>query len=157
MLPMGWTNSVPIFHDDVSFILQPEIPDLTIPYIDNVPVKGPAMRYELADGTHETILENPGICRFVWEHFQNLNRIVQQMKYAGGTFSGVKLALCVPKFWVIGHCCTYEGQIPDEKKVAVIKNWRPCNSLTDVRAFLETVGVLCIFIRNFNGPNDPVK
>ena len=26
-LPMGWTNSVPIFHDDVTCILQPEIPD----------------------------------------------------------------------------------------------------------------------------------
>ena len=26
MLPMGWTNLVPIFHDDVTHILQPEIP-----------------------------------------------------------------------------------------------------------------------------------
>ena len=40
-LPMGWTNSVPIFHDDVTFILQPEIPSVTIPYIDDVPIKGP--------------------------------------------------------------------------------------------------------------------
>ena len=37
-LPMGWTNSVPIFHDDVTYILQPEIPEVTIPYIDDVPV-----------------------------------------------------------------------------------------------------------------------
>ena len=96
MLPMRWTNSVPIFHNDVSFILRTEIPELMIPYIDDVPVKGPAMHYELADGTHETILENPGICRFVWEHFQNLNCIVQQMKYAGETFSGVKLVLGLP-------------------------------------------------------------
>ena len=42
-LPMGWTNSVPIFHDDVTYILQPEIPTFTIPYIDDVPVKGPKM------------------------------------------------------------------------------------------------------------------
>ncbi|THH15278.1 hypothetical protein EW146_g5172 [Bondarzewia mesenterica] len=35
---MGWTNLVPIFHDDVTFILQPEIPDTTIPYIDDVPI-----------------------------------------------------------------------------------------------------------------------
>ncbi len=26
-LPMGWANSVPVFHDDVTYILQPEIPD----------------------------------------------------------------------------------------------------------------------------------
>jgi hypothetical protein len=40
-LPMGWTNSVPIFHDDVTFILQAEIAHVTIPYIDDVPIKGP--------------------------------------------------------------------------------------------------------------------
>src|SRR5271156_6601552 len=28
-LPMGWTNSVPIFHDDVTHILRPEIPHIT--------------------------------------------------------------------------------------------------------------------------------
>ena len=37
-LPMGWTNAVPIFHDDVMHILQPEVPQYTIPYIDNVPI-----------------------------------------------------------------------------------------------------------------------
>ena len=30
-LPMGWTNSVPIFHNDVMEILKPEIPDYTVP------------------------------------------------------------------------------------------------------------------------------
>ena len=41
-LLMGWTNSVPIFHDNVTYILQPEIPHVMQPYIDNIPVKGPA-------------------------------------------------------------------------------------------------------------------
>ncbi len=41
-LPMGWTNSVPIFHDDVTCILQPEILEVTVPYINNVPVCRPA-------------------------------------------------------------------------------------------------------------------
>ncbi|KDR64982.1 hypothetical protein GALMADRAFT_82442, partial [Galerina marginata CBS 339.88] len=86
-LPMGWTNSVPIFHDDVNFILQSEIPKYTMPYIDDVPVRGPATRYEKADGTCETIPENDGIRRFIWEHMQNVNRIIQRMKYCGGTFS----------------------------------------------------------------------
>jgi hypothetical protein len=62
-LPMGWTNSVPIFHDTVTFILQPEIPDWTVPYIDDVAVKGPLTRYEQPDGSFETIPSNPGIRR----------------------------------------------------------------------------------------------
>ena len=45
-LPMGWTNSVPIFHDDVTYILQPEIPHVTVPYVDDVPVKGPESDYD---------------------------------------------------------------------------------------------------------------
>ena len=48
-------------------------------------------RYMQVNGTYETILENLGIRRFMWEHFQTLNRIVQQMKYSGGMFSGHKL------------------------------------------------------------------
>lgn len=45
-LPMGWINSVPIFHDDVTHILKEEIPHVTIPYIDDVPIRGPPTRYE---------------------------------------------------------------------------------------------------------------
>ena len=70
-LPMGWTNAVPIFHDNVTHILQPEVPKYTIPY--DVPVHSPASTYQNDDGVFETILENSGICRFIWEHFQNVN------------------------------------------------------------------------------------
>ena len=68
-----WRGLVPIFHDDVTYILQPEILHLTIPYIDDVPVKGPVLKYLLENGPYETIPENPGIRKFVWEHFQNVN------------------------------------------------------------------------------------
>ncbi|KAG2022226.1 hypothetical protein CC2G_000002 [Coprinopsis cinerea AmutBmut pab1-1] len=60
---MGWTNSVPIFHDDVTHILQDEIPAVTKPYIDDVPTRGPTTRYEDGKGGYETIPENPGIRR----------------------------------------------------------------------------------------------
>lgn len=45
-LPMGWTNSVPIFHNDVLHILGPEVPDVCEPFVDDAPVKGPKTRYE---------------------------------------------------------------------------------------------------------------
>ena len=148
-LPMGWTNSVPIFHDDVTHILQPEIPHVTLPYIDDVPVKGPATMYIQENGEPETIAENPGIQRFVWEHFQDLNRVVQRMKYSGGTFSGYKSILCAPEITVLGHRCTAEGRLPDPSKLAKIVNWGPCRDLTDVRAFVGTIGVCRLFIKNF--------
>ena len=76
-LPMGWTNSVPIFHDNVTHTLQPEILHVTQPYIDNVSVKGPATMYIQENGEPKTISENSGIKCFVWEHFQDLNYMVQ--------------------------------------------------------------------------------
>lgn len=148
-LPMGWTNSVPIFHDDVTHILQPEIPETTWPYIDDVPIRGPASRYIQSDGSYETIEENPGIRRFIWEHFQGVNRVLQRMKYSGGTFSGFKTVLCAEEITVVGHRCTYEGRKVDHSTIVKIANWGPCKNLSDVRAFLGTIGVCRVFIRNF--------
>ena len=148
-LPMGWTNSVPIFHDDVCYILQEEIPHVTVPYIDDVPVRGPASRYIQHNGEPETIPDNPGIRRFVWEHFQDLNRVVQRMKYSGGTFSGFKSTLCAAEITVLGHRCTIDGRLPDQSRLEKIVNWGPCKDLTDVRAFVGTIGVCRLFIKNF--------
>ena len=148
-LPMGWTNSVPIFHDDVNFILQEEVPEYTMPYIDDVPVRGPASRYQQPDGSYETISENPGIRRFVWEHMNNVNRILQRMKYSGGTFSGHKSVVCASEITVVGHLCSYDGRKPAPDKLLVINNWGPCKDVSDVRAFLGTLGLLRIFIPNY--------
>ncbi|TFK59988.1 hypothetical protein BDN72DRAFT_740985, partial [Pluteus cervinus] len=74
-------------------------------------------------GGYETIPENPGIRRFVWEHFQNVNRIVQRMKYSGGTFSGYKSTICAAEITVVGHNCTYEGQLPEPRMAQAIENW----------------------------------
>ena len=148
-LPMGWTNLVPIFHDDVTHILQPKIPHVTQPYIDNVPVRGPATMYIQANGEPETIPENLGIQWFIWEHFQDLNRVVQQMKYSGGTFSGYKSILYAPEITVLGHCCTAKGHLLGQDRLAKIVNWGPCKDLTDVHAFMGTIGVCRLFIKNF--------
>jgi hypothetical protein len=64
-------------------------------------------------------------------------------------FSGKKLAVCVEEIIIVGHHCTYEGQLLDDSKVVVIKKWGPCKNLSDVHAFLGTVSLLCIFIWNF--------
>src|SRR5271156_6617713 len=71
------------------------------------------------------------------------------MKYSGGTFSGYKSTLCAPEITVLGHRCTFDGRLPDQSHVAKIANWGPCNDLTDVHAFLGTIGVCRLFIRNF--------
>jgi hypothetical protein len=148
-IPMGWTNSVPIFHDDVVTILRLEIPEITSPYIDDVPVRGPASRYEISPGKYETIPENDGIRRFVWEHIGNVNRVLQRMKYCGGTFSGKKTVICDESIEVLGHKCDFEGRKPTEDRVGVIMRWTKFENLSDVRSFLGVTGVLRAFIPNY--------
>ena len=147
--PMGWTNAVPIFHDNITHILQPEVPQYTIPYIDNVPIHGPTTAYQAPNGTVETIPENSGIHCFIWEHFQNLNHIIQCMKYCGGTFSSKKSLLCVWEITVVGHICTPEGHVPDPSRVDKIINWGPCKDLSEVQGFLGTVSMVWVFIQDF--------
>ena len=148
-LPMGWTNSMPIFHDDITFILKDEIPHITWPYIDDVPVRGPPHRYELPDGSCEVIPENPGIRQFVWEHLHNVNRVLQRIKYAGGTFSGKKSVVCANEIVVVGHRCSYEGQKPETKRLAIVMGWGGCHDKSDVRAFLGTYGTFRMFIKDY--------
>lgn len=148
-LPMGATNAVPEFHTCVTFILEAEIPNVAAPFIDDVGIKGPPTRYELPDGSYETLKDNPGIRRFIWEHACDVNRIFHRMGCAGGTFSAKKLYIGVPEMTVLGQTCTYEGRIPDESKVSKIKNWPVPKNVTEVRGFLGTCGVVRIWIQGF--------
>ena len=71
------------------------------------------------------------------------------MKYCGGMFSGYKAMLCASKITVVGHQCTYEGQLLDRSWIEKVLNWGPCKNVPKVRALLGMVGVCRMFIRNF--------
>lgn len=148
-LPMGWANSIPIFHDNITFILQPEIPNLTIPFIDDVGMQGPATYYLLLNRTKEWIPRWNDKSLDSWEHFQDLNWVVQRIKYLEGTFSRHKLILCAENIIVVGHPCTPQGHIPDTSQVNKIANWGPCKDLSKVHSFLSAISVCRIFIPNF--------
>jgi hypothetical protein len=148
-VPMGYTNAMQIMHGDVTHILQDEIPDITLPFIDDVAVKGPRMCYKLKDGLYETIPENEGIRCFLWEHMLNMNRILQRMRVHGGTFNRKKLVVCTPEATVVGHQCCYEGRTPDRSQVQKIEDWPECKSVTKIWSFLGTCGVLRIFVKDY--------
>ena len=149
VLPMGWTNSPAVLQGDITHVLRPEIPHWTQPFADDVPIKGPTSRYELPNGTFETIPENPGIRRFVWEHLESVHRIIHRVKAYGATFSGKKAFIATPRAEILGHICTYEGRVADPSRVKAIQTWPIPTTVSEVRAFLGTCGVLRIFIRNY--------
>jgi hypothetical protein len=106
---MRWSNTVPAFHADITFTLEPEILHITSPFLDDAEVKGRPTCYELPDRSYETIPGNSGIYCFIWEHFQNLCWLVQRMVYVGCTWSGPKGILCVLETIIVSHLCTYNG------------------------------------------------
>ena len=83
------------------------------------------------------------------ERMVHNNRVVQHMKYCGGTFSGPKTVLCAEEITVVGHRCTSEGRKPEVDRVGIISRWPECKNVMDVCMFLGTVGVCQIFIKDF--------
>jgi hypothetical protein len=120
-------------------------------------VKGPATRYELPNGDYECIPENDDVRRFVWEHLQNMNRVLQRLKYCGATASGTKTLLCGEEGMAVGHLVSYEGRKPEPKRVEIIERWGPCKDLHDVNAFLGTVGTFRMFIKGYAEIVEPIN
>ncbi|GBE80065.1 hypothetical protein SCP_0212680 [Sparassis crispa] len=148
-IPMGYTNSVQIMHGDVTFILQDEIPHVTIPYIDDIPVKNGTMRYEMSDGGYEVIPQNSGIHRFIWEHAENVNHVIHRLEMAGATLSGKKCIICGPKLEYLGGLYNYEGRWPLPSHIQKIVNWLACTTVTEVCRFLGTCGLIRVFIKDY--------
>ncbi len=148
-LPMGWTNAVAIFHEDVTFLLEPEIPHIAWPFVDDCSIKGPATRFETEGGGYETMPNNPGLQRFIWQHLLDIHHILHHLHCAGTTVSAKKLFIAVPEVVILGHKCNYEGRVLDDSKIAYIRDWPTCKTLTNVRAFLGTTGFMRIWIKDY--------
>jgi hypothetical protein len=115
---------------------------ITHPFVNNCSIKGPSLWYEMADGGYETIPDNIGICRFVWEH---LNDILHCFCCTATTVSMKELFIAIPEVIILGHKCNFDGCILDDTKIAKIHDLPACQNLTDVCLFLETTGFMCIF------------
>jgi hypothetical protein len=149
-LPQGHANTVQVYQGNTAFILQHEIPEYMSPFVDDVPVKSMQTCYQREDSTYETIPDNPGIRRFIWEHCIVINCILQCLENVGATVSTSKFVLAAPTATIIGHKCTFEGHMPEESKVQKIRNWPEPTNHTQVRGFLGTCSVLRIFIHDFS-------
>jgi hypothetical protein len=143
-LPQGYMNLVHVQQGDINFILQDKIPKYTQPFVDDTPGKGPTTYYLLENGRYKMIPENTGIQRFIWEHMQTINWILQHIRHAGGTFNARKSYFAVLCIKVVGHVCSCTGRTPDESKVQKIRDWPPCKDLMDIRAFDFAPGSLVL-------------
>ncbi|RDB16200.1 Transposon Tf2-6 polyprotein [Hypsizygus marmoreus] len=149
-LPMGYTNSPAEFQKCMTFILADEIPDKANIFIDDLPIKGPSTQYLDDKGNPETLTENPKIRRFIWEHAQDVHRIMHRIKCAGGTFSPKKTQICRQSVLIVGQKCTPEGRLPDDDQVVKIQKWPIMKTVKEVRGFLGLCGTVRIWIKDYS-------
>lgn len=119
-LPMGYTNSPAEFQNCMTFIIQPEIPDCANIFIDDLGIKGPQSAYLDTNGIPEKIPENPDIRKFIWEHANDVHRVMHRIECAGATFSPKKCKICRPEAVIVGQTCSSKGRTPDQDRVAKV-------------------------------------
>ena len=149
-LPMGYTNSPAEFQKCMAFILQDEIPHVANIFIDDLPIKGPKDQYIDMKGQPQFVDGNPGIRRFIWEHAQDVHRIMHRIKCAGICFSPKKTQICKREAIIVGQKCTPEGRLPEENRVSKILNWPIPTTVKEVRGFLGLCGTVRIWIQDFS-------
>ena len=154
-MPMGYTNSVSEFQACTTFILQDEIPSITNVFIDDIPIRGPETQYQDKNGNPETIPGNPGIRRFVWEHANDVHRIMHRLGCSGVTVSATKTQLAQPEVIILGQKCTPEGRLPEDAKIKKIIDWPILKTPTEVRGFLGLCGTVRIWIKDILPSSDP--
>ena len=149
-LPTGYTNAPSEFQKCMVFILQEEIPDYVNIFIDDLAIKGPRSMYLDSKGKPEVLPENPGIRRFIWEHAQDVHRIMHRIALSGATFSGSKTQICRPEVLIIGQKCNSGGRAPDDAKIKKIMEWPSLKTPKEVRQFLGLAGTMRIWIANYS-------
>jgi hypothetical protein len=85
-----------------------------MPFIDNIRVKG-----LYTDYSRELKLFR--VCRFVFEHLQNLNRALKQIKRAKASIKS-KLQFYYNSISIIGFVCSFRGKSLAIAKVNKILN-----------------------------------
>ena len=149
-LPMGYTNSPAEFQACMMFILQDEVPEKAGVFIDDIPIKGPATKYLGTDGKEECLPQNPGIRRYIWEHLNDVHRILHRIKQSGGTVSGKKMQLCQSEVEIVGQKCSSKGREPIDGRTKKVLEWPIPVNLKEVRGFLGLCGTVRIWIKDYS-------
>ncbi|GBG91940.1 hypothetical protein CBR_g54036 [Chara braunii] len=146
----GWTNAVAMVQRAMIRAMQSVSSHIRQPYIDDLAVKGPAVK--------ESDEVSPGVRRFVWKHIQDLEKVLSLLEEHNLTASGAKSRHCMREATILGFVCSKKGRRPNVKKTDKITEWPvPFHSITDVRSLLGTCGFWRAFVKNFTAKTEHLR
>ena len=96
-------------------VLVEHIPYCVIPFLNNIGIKDNMDNYN-----NEEMLGLPGIRKFMLEYFQNLDKVLANIKRAGIIISGKKSKFCVKGIKVIGYIYDTDRRYPEIAKIMII-------------------------------------
>ena len=149
-LPQGATNSVAHMQSAMNQILKDFVPNKTIPFVDDTPIKG--CKEEAKDLT----LDADGCRMFVRNHINDVDKILKRLEEVDLTLSIDKSKFGFDEIVVVGHLCGRYGRKPNPEKVDAIARMRACSSTTEVRRFLGACVFYQIWIPHFAHMAEPL-
>jgi hypothetical protein len=142
-LPQGATNSVAQFVRTITKVLS-EHSRYAKPYMDDIGVQGPRSRYD--DAEVDGLL---GVRKFMFEHIQNLDRVLADLERAGLTISMEKSQFCMRGLQIVGYVCDVHGRHPVSSKTIKIELWPDCGDLKECRSFMGLCGYYRIWVEDY--------
>jgi hypothetical protein len=130
-LPQGGMSSVAHMVNAMNKVLRDCIPDITMPFLDDIPIKGCPVEEK------DEMIGPDGYQNFVATHSDNCEKVLQRLEDARLTFSREKSAFGQSEILFVGHLCGPYGRKPSPTKVEAISAMKnDCRSVTEVRRFL---------------------
>ena len=142
-LPQGATNSVAHMQNAMNQILKDFVPEKTIPFVDDIPIKG------CEEAKRDSTVQDNGCRAFVNEHIKDVDRILSRLEEVDLTLSIEKSKFGTNEILVVGHQCGWYGRKPNPEKVDAIGKMKACSNTTEVRRFLGACVFYQIWIPHF--------
>ena len=150
-LPEGGTNSVAHMVNAMNKVLRDCIPDITMLFLDDIPIKGcPVEKNNASVGPD-------GCRRFVTDHINDCEKILERLEGARVTFSGEISSFWQSEILVVGHLCGPYGRKPSPTKVEAIFAMKDeCTTVTEVRRILGACAFYHIWIPHYAHIAEPL-
>jgi hypothetical protein len=121
-LPQGATKSVAHMVNAMTKVLKDCIPEITMPFLDNIPING-------CSEVKKDKLRNEHRCKkFVVDYIVDCEKALRRLEEANLTFSGEKFAFGQLEILVVGHLCGAYGRKPLPSKVDAIQAMEECTT-----------------------------
>ena len=144
----GATNSAQQFARGSLRIIKPLYPNVVVPFADDYGIKGPKTNYNGEEVRFD-------IRRFVLEHIQNIDKVLERLERAGATI-GAKSCFGYAGLEMVGFVVGPEGRSPATAKIAKIVEWPPCENETEIRAFLGVCSYFRYWIEHYAQKAEPL-